>query len=87
MYKFEAFNIKSNPHIENYDTNMLTNAPSNNDSTHDGFSIESICRPSISNNNWRISDDNQHIMNFLHLEGIFSRSMVNDKQHISLLQA
>ena len=38
MNKFEAFNIKSIPHIENYDTNMLANVTSNNDPTYDIFS-------------------------------------------------
>ena len=51
MNKFEEFNIKSISHIENYDTNMLENASSNNDPTHKIFSIEQICRLSIHDNN------------------------------------
>lgn len=42
MNKFEAFNIKSIPHIENSNTNMLENAASNNDPTYDRFCIELI---------------------------------------------
>ena len=42
MDKFEAFNIKSIPHIENSNTGMLENATSNNDPTHNIFSIELI---------------------------------------------
>ena len=51
MNKFEAFNIKSIPHIENSDTSMLANSASNNDPTYDRFSIEFIYSPSIPNNN------------------------------------
>ena len=51
MYKFEEFNIKSITYIKNYDTDMLTNSTSNNEPIHDRFSIELICKTSISNNN------------------------------------
>lgn len=66
MYKFEAFNTKSIPHIEYSNTNMLTNVTSNNDDRHDRFSIELICRSSIPDNSWRIFDDNQHNIHSLH---------------------
>ena len=85
MYKFEAFNIKSIPHIENSNIDMLTNVTSKNEHTHNKFSIELISRLSISDNNWRISNYNQYIMNFFHSEWTFSGSMVNDKQHVALL--
>ena len=61
MYKFEAFNIKFIPHIENFDTDMLENVVSNNDPTHDIFSIELICKPSILDNNQRIFGDEKQI--------------------------
>ena len=51
MNKFEAFNIKYIPHIENYDTNMFENANSNNDPIYDIFSIELIWRSSVPDNN------------------------------------
>ena len=51
MNKFEAFNIKSIPYIENFDIDILTNATSSNEPTHDGFFNELICKLSISNNN------------------------------------
>ena len=66
MNKFEPFSIKSIPHIEKYDIDMLENKTSNNDPIDDMFSIELICRLSISDNKWRIFDDNQHIIHFLH---------------------
>lgn len=40
MNKFEVFIIKSIPHIENSDTDMLSNEASNNDPTHDIFSCK-----------------------------------------------
>ena len=87
MNKLEAFNIKSIPHIENFDTNMLANAASNNDHTHDIFSIESICRMSIPDNNQRIFGDEKQIMDFIQAEVTIKGSMINDKQHGYLLQA
>ena len=66
MYKFEAFIIKSIPHILNFDNYMLTNATSDNDHTHNKFSIELICRSSTSDNNWGISYDNKHTIYSLH---------------------
>ena len=65
MDKFEELNIKSIPHIENFDTSMLTNATSNNYPTHDMFSIELICRSSIPDNNQRIFSDEQKIVDFI----------------------
>ena len=67
MYKFESFNIKSIPHIENFDANMLENESSNlspsDDFTHDIFSVELIYRPLILYNitNWRIFDYDQQL--------------------------
>ena len=66
--KFEAFNIKSIPHKMNYDTNMLINVASNLN-LYDGsidkkFSVE-ICRLLIPSTNWRISNDDQHIIEHL----------------------
>ena len=86
MNKFEAFNIKFIPHIEKYDTNMLENVASNNDPTHDIFSIELICKPSIPNKNQGIFRDEQKIMDFIQSELTSEGSVINDKQHGSLLQ-
>ena len=85
MNKFEPFNIKYIPHIENYDTNMLANEASNNDPTHDIFSIELICRPSIPGNNQRIFNDEQQIVDFIQSELIIEGLVINDKQHGFLL--
>ena len=71
MNKFEEFNSIYIPHIQNSDTNMLANAASNNDPTHDKFSSELICKTSILDNNQRIFSDSQQIMDFLQSEDIF----------------
>ena len=51
MNKFEAFNIKSIPHLENSKVGMLANVASNlipsDYFTHDKFFVESIYMPSI----------------------------------------
>jgi ribonuclease HI len=91
MNKFEAFNIKSIPHIENCDVDMLENVASNlilsDDFTHDIFFVELIYRPSIPSNitNWRIFDDDQQIIDYLHLEYTFRGLVIDDEQHESLL--
>lgn len=86
-YKFEAFNIKYIPRIENFDTNMLENAASNKDPTYDIFYIELICRSSISDNNQRIFIDEQQIMDFIQSKVTIKGSVINDKQHGALLWA
>ena len=83
--EFEAFNIKSIPHIENYDTNMLANSSSNSDPTYDIFSIELISRSSIPNNNQRIFNDEQQIMDFIQSEITIEESVIYDKQHGALI--
>ena len=93
MNKFECFNIRSIPHSLNSEAYMLANATSNlcpsNDFSHDKFSIELIYRPLNLDNimNWRIFDDGEHIINFLHSEDTFKRSVIDDEQHEALLQA
>ena len=73
MSKFEAFNIKSIPRTENFDGDMLANVASNlsasDDFSHDIFFVELIYRMSVPKNitNWRIFDDDQQIIDFLHL--------------------
>ena len=92
MNKFEAFNIRSIPHSLNSEEDMLANAASNlcpsNDFCHDKFSIELIYRSPIPDNimNWRVFEDDEQIINFLHLEDTFKGSVIDDEQHEDLLQ-
>ena len=76
--------------MKNYDTNMLINEASNLN-LYDGsidkkFSIE-ICRPLISSTNWRISNDDQHILEHLQSKDTPKGSIINKEQHEALLQA
>ena len=93
MNKFEAFNIKSIPHTLNSKSNMLANAASNlcpsDDFSHDKYSVELIYRSSIPDNitNWRVFEDDEQIINFLHSEDTFKGLVIDDEQHEALLQA
>ena len=77
----------------NFEADMLDNAASNlcpsDDFSHDIFSIELIYRLSILDNitNWRVFENDEQIINFLHLEDTFKRSVIDDEQHEALLQA
>ena len=72
---------------------MLANASSNlcpsDDFSHDKFSVELIYRPSISDNitNWRVFEDDEQIINFLHSKDTFKGLVIDDEQHESLLKA
>ena len=92
IHKFESFNIRSIPRLMNFESDMLASAASNlspsDDFSHDKFSIELIYRRLILNNitNWRIFDDREPIINFLHSEDTFKGSIIDDEQHKALLQ-
>ena len=93
MNKFEAFNIKSIPHTLNHEDDMLANVASSlcpsDDFSHENFSVELIYRPSVPDNitNWRVFEDDEQIINFLHSEDTFKGSVIDDEQHETLLQA
>ena len=92
MNKFEA-NIKSIPRTLNHEADMLANAASNlcpsDDFSHKKFSVELIYRSSVPDNitNWRVFEDDEQIINFLHSEDTFKGSVIDDEQHEALLQA
>ena len=93
MYKFETFHkFRSIPHSLIFEEDMLANAASkicpSDDFSHDQFSIELIYRSSIPNNitNWRIFEDDEQIINFLHSEDNFNGSIIDDEQLEALLQ-
>ena len=72
---------------------MLANAASNicpsNDFYHDKFYVELIYKLLILDNimNWRIFDDDEQIIIFLHPEDTFKGSVIDDEQHEAFLQA
>ena len=77
----------------NSEEEMLDNAASNlclNDNfSHDIFFVELIYRSSIPDNitNWRVFEDDEQIINFLHSEDTFKGSVIDNEQHETLLQA
>ena len=77
----------------NSKVDMLANLASNlcpsDDFSHDIFSIELIYRSLIQDNimNWRLFEDDEQIINFLHSEDTFKGSVIDDEQHEALLQA
>ena len=76
-----------------YEADMLANVASNlfpsDNFSHDKFSVELIYRSSISDNikNWRVFEDDEHIINFLNSKDTFKGSVIDDEQHESLLQS
>ena len=92
MHKFQAFIIQSIPCSLNSEAYMLANVASNlcpsNDFSHDKFSVELIYMTLILDNitNWRIFEDDEQIINFLHSEDTFKGSVIDDEQHEALLQ-
>ena len=67
---FDSFDIKFIPHTKNYDTRILIDEASNlnlDDGSIDmKFDVET-CRPLIPYTNWRISNDDQHVIENLQL--------------------
>jgi hypothetical protein len=47
------------------------------------FSVELLFRPSIPDNitNWRVFDDDQQIINFLHMEDTFQDAVIDESTH------
>ena len=92
MNKFEDFNIRSIPHSLNSKEDMLVNVCSNlcpsDDLSHDKFSDELIYKPSIHDDitNWRVFEDDELIINLLHLEDTFKGLVIDDEKHEALLQ-
>ena len=74
MNKFSAFNINSIPRLNNSKADLLANVASKlfpaEGLSPDAFSVELLFRPSVPDNitNWRVFDDDQQIINFLHME-------------------
>jgi hypothetical protein len=54
---------------------------------HDSFSIELLYMPSIPNNIviWRVFDNDQQLINFLHFKDTFKDSIIDEGQHDMLM--
>jgi ribonuclease HI len=73
MNKFSSFNINSIPRLNNTEEDLLANVASKllpaKGISPNAFSVELLFRPSVPDNitNWRVFDDDQQIINFLHM--------------------
>jgi ribonuclease HI len=83
LYSFDAFNITFIPHNKNIDAYILANTTSRSIPPSDGFSIEMIFRPSISNNimNWLVFNNDPQIINFLAISYVFQDFVIDDESH------
>jgi ribonuclease HI len=87
MQKFPAFNINSIPRLSNSEAGLLANVTSKLFPTEglspNVFLIKLLFRMSIPNNitNWRVFDDDQQIINFLHMEDIFQGEIIDEGTH------
>jgi hypothetical protein len=88
---FDAFNINHVPRSLNYDADLLDNVASRLIPSEgillDTFSVELLYRPSIPNNvtNWRVFDDEHQLISFLHVEGNFKNSIIDEGQHDQIM--
>jgi ribonuclease HI len=85
--QFSAFNINSIPRSGNVEADLLANVASKLLPT-DGlspstFSVELLFRPSVPNNitSWRVFEDDQQIINFLHMEETFQGAVIDEQTH------
>jgi ribonuclease HI len=85
--KFSAFNINSIPRSSNAEADLLANVASKllpaDGLSPNAFSMELLFQPSIPDNimNWRVFDDDQQIINFLHMEETFQGAVIDEQTH------
>ena len=79
------------PHLLNCDVDLLVNAISiliPPERLMPGtFFVEILYKTSIENNitNWRVFNDDQHIIKFVHLEGMFKDCIINEGKHDQIM--
>jgi hypothetical protein len=87
MNKFSDFNINSIPRLNNSEEDLLASEASKlfpvEGLSLDVFSVELLFRPSVLDNimNWRVFDDDQQIISFLHMEETFQGSVIDECTH------
>jgi hypothetical protein len=87
MNKFSAFNINFIPRLNNSEADLLANIASKLFPTEglslNAFSVELLFRPSVPDNitNWRVFDDDQQIISFLHMEETFQGMVIDECTH------
>jgi hypothetical protein len=87
MNKFSAFNINYIFRLNNSEADLLANVASKllpaEGLSPDASSVELLFRPLVPNNimNWRVFDDDQQIIIFLHMEGTFQGAVIDECTH------
>jgi hypothetical protein len=87
MCKFSAFNINSIPRLSNSKFDLLANIASKlfpvEGLSPNVFFIEFLFKLSILDNitNWRVFNDDQQIINFLHMEDTFPGAIIDEGTH------
>jgi hypothetical protein len=87
MQKFLAFNINSIPRTSNSKDYLLASVGSKllfaEGLSPNAFSIELLFRSSIPENitNSQVFDDDQQIINFLHMEDTFQDAIIDESTH------
>jgi ribonuclease HI len=87
MNKFSAFNINSIPRLNNDEADLLANVASKllpaEGLSPNAFFVELLFRPSIPDNitSWRVFDNDQKIINFLHMEETFQGVVIDEQMH------
>jgi ribonuclease HI len=85
--QFSAFNINSIPRSSNVEADLLANVASKllpaDGLSPSTFSVELLFRPSVPNNitSWRVFEDDQQIINFLHMEETFRGAVIDEQTH------
>jgi ribonuclease HI len=85
--KFSAFNINSIPRSNNTEADLLANVASKllpaEGLSPNAFFVELLFRPSVPDNitNWRVFDDDQQIINFMHMEETFQGAVIDEQMH------
>jgi ribonuclease HI len=87
MNQFLAFNINSIPRLNNSEVDLLANVTSKlfpaEGLSPNAFSVELLFRPSVLDNisNWRVFNDDQQIIIFLHMEETFQGAVIDEGTH------
>jgi hypothetical protein len=87
MNKFSTFNINYIPRLNNSKVDLLANVASKlfhaEGISPNAFSVKLLFRPSIPDNitNWRVFDDDQQIISFLHMEETFQGAVIDEGTH------
>jgi hypothetical protein len=87
IHKFLSFNINSIPRSSNSEADLLANVASKLLSVEglspNAFLVELLFRPLIPDNitNWQLFDDDQQIINFLHMEDTFQDAVIDESTH------